>query len=164
MTESSLRFEKDYFTIGEMAAILGVTGATLRNWERKGKIPEPPRSRGGLRFYPKEMYIPYFQVRGYKMPGVQLANKPAPFKLLPLGSIDVSLFNEERDGHLILGVAIHKAVESVLTHFNCFMDKRGVWHRATGDKEEIDTTYNLAGPRKTRAVPKRRVDASKNQA
>ena len=131
----SLRFEKDYFTIGEMAAVLQVTAGTLRLWEQKGKIPAPPRSRGGLRFYPKETYIPYFQARGYKMPGIQLVNAPAPFRMLPLGTIDCSLFDEERDGHLILGVAIHKAVEAVLTHFNCFMDKRGVWHRTTGDKE-----------------------------
>ena len=136
MSESSLRFEKDYFTIGEMAAILQVAPVTLRNWEKDGKIPEPPRSRGGLRFYPKEMYIPYFQVRGYKMPGVQLANKPAPFKLLPLGSIDVSLFNEERDGHLLLALAIHKATEAVLNHFDAFMDKRGVWRRVSKNGED----------------------------
>ena len=136
MSESSFRFEKDYFTIGEMAAILQVAPVTLRNWEKDGKIPEPPRSRGGLRFYPKEMYIPYFQVRGYKMPGVQLANKPAPFKLLPLGSIDVSLFNEERDGHLLLALAIHKATEAVLNHFDAFMDKRGVWRRVSKNGED----------------------------
>ena len=138
MSESSLRFEKDYFTIGEMAAILQVAPVTLRNWERKGKIPEPPRSRGGLRFYPKETYVPYFQVRGYKMPGIQLANKPAPFKLLPLGSIDVSLFDEERDGHLLLALAIHKATEAVLNHFDAFMDKRSVWRRVPKDGKARD--------------------------
>ena len=136
MSESSLRFEKDYFTIGEMAAILQVAPVTLRNWEKDGKIPEPPRSRGGLRFYPKETYIPYFQVRGYKMPGIQLANKPAPFKLLPLGSIDVSLFNEERDGHLLLALAIHKATEAVLNHWDAFMDKRSVWRRVPKNGED----------------------------
>ncbi len=136
MSESSLRFEKDYFTIGEMAAILQVAPVTLRNWEKDGKIPEPPRSRGGLRFYPKETYIPYFQVRGYKMPGIQLANKPAPFKLLPLGSIDVSLFDEERDGHLLLALAIHKATEAVLNHFDAFMDKRSVWRRVPKNGED----------------------------
>ena len=136
MSESSLRFEKDYFTIGEMAAILQVAPVTLRNWEKDGKIPEPPRSRGGLRFYPKETYVPYFQVRGYKMPGIQLANKPAPFKLLPLGSIDVSLFNEERDGHLLLALAIHKATEAVLNHWDAFMDTRSVWRRVSKDVEE----------------------------
>ncbi len=129
----SLRFEKDYFTIGEMAAVLQVTAGTLRLWEQKGNIPAPPRSRGGNRFYPKDTYVPYFQARGYKMPGIKLVNAPAPFRMLPLGTIDCSLFDEDRDGHLILGVAIHKAVEAVLTHFNCFMDKRGVWHRV--DKE-----------------------------
>ena len=138
MSESSLRFEKDYFTIGEMAAILQVAPVTLRNWEKDGKIPEPPRSRGGLRFYPKETYVPYFQVRGYKMPGIQLANKPAPFKLLPLGSIDVSLFDEERDGHLLLALAIHKATEAVLNHFDAFMDKRGVWRRVPKNGERDD--------------------------
>ena len=138
MSESSLRFEKDYFTIGEMAAILQVAPVTLRNWEKDGKIPEPPRSRGGLRFYPKETYVPYFQVRGYKMPGIQLANKPAPFKLLPLGSIDVSLFNEERDGHLLLALAIHKATEAVLNHFDAFMDKRSVWRRVPKNGERDD--------------------------
>ena len=137
MSEPSLRFEKDYYTIGEMAAILQVAPVTLRNWERDGKIPEPPRSRGGLRFYPKETYVPYFQVRGYKMPGIQLANKPAPFKLLPLGSIDVSLFDEERDGHLLLALAIHKATEAVLNHFDAFMDKRSVWRRVP---KEVDST------------------------
>ena len=129
----SLRFERDYFTIGEMASVLQVSTTTLRLWEKNGKIPHPPRSRGGIRFYPKDTYVPYFQARGYKMPGIHLVNAPAPFRLLPLGTIDCSLFDEERDGHLILGVAIHKAVEAVLTHFNCFMDKRGVWHRV--DKE-----------------------------
>ena len=136
MSESSLRFEKDYYTIGEMAAVLQISAGTLRKWERDGKIPEPPRSRGGLRFYPKETYIPYFQVRGYKMPGIQLANKPAPFKLLPLGSIDVSLFNEERDGHLLLALAIHKATEAVLNHFDAFMDKRSVWRRVPKNGED----------------------------
>ena len=135
MSEPSLRFEKDYYTIGEMAAVLQVSVGTLRKWERDGKIPEPPRSRGGLRFYPKETYVPYFQVRGYKMPGIQLANKPAPFKLLPLGSIDVSLFNEERDGHLLLALAIHKATEAVLNHFDAFMDKRSVWRRVPKNGE-----------------------------
>ena len=138
MSESSLRFEKDYFTIGEMAAILQVAPVTLRNWEKDGKIPEPPRSRGGLRFYPKETYVPYFQVRGYKMPGIQLANKPAPFKLLPLGSIDVSLFNEEKDGHLLLALAIHKATEAVLNHWDAFMDKRSVWRRVPKNGERDD--------------------------
>lgn len=135
--DASIRFEKDYYTIGEMAAVLSVHVNTLRKWERDGKIPEPPRSRGGLRFYPKETYVPYFQVRGYKMPGIQLANKPAPFKLLPLGSIDVSLFDEERDGHLLLALAIHKATESVLNHFDAFMDKRSVWRRVP---KEVDST------------------------
>ena len=133
MSKPSLRFEKDYFSIGEMAAVLQVAPGTLRNWERDGKSIAPPRSRGGLRFYPKDTYVPYFQARGYKMPGIQLVNAPTPFKLLPLGTIDCSLFNEETDGHLILGVAIHKAVQAVLTHFNCFMDKRGVWHREDKD-------------------------------
>ena len=110
----------------------------MRNWERKGKIPEPPRSRGGLRFYPKETYVPYFQVRGYKMPGIQLANKPAPFKLLPLGSIDVSLFDEERDGHLLLALAIHKATEAVLNHWDAFMDTRSVWRRVPKDGKARD--------------------------
>ena len=138
MAEPSLRFEKDYYTIGEMAAVLQVSVGTLRKWERDGKIPEPPRSRGGLRFYPKETYVPYFQVRGYKMPGIQLANKPAPFKLLPLGSIDVSLFDEERDGHLLLALAIHKATEAVLNHFDAFMDKRSVWRRVPKNGERDD--------------------------
>ena len=138
MSEPSLRFEKDYYTIGEMAAVLQVSVGTLRKWERDGKIPEPPRSRGGLRFYPKETYVPYFQVRGYKMPGIQLANKPAPFKLLPLGSIDVSLFNEERDGHLLLALAIHKATEAVLNHWDAFMDTRSVWRRVPKNGERND--------------------------
>ena len=138
MSEPSLRFEKDYYTIGEMAAVLQVSVGTLRKWERDGKIPEPPRSRGGLRFYPKETYIPYFQVRGYKMPGIQLANKPAPFKLLPLGSIDVSLFDEEKDGHLLLALAIHKATEAVLNHWDAFMDKRSVWRRVPKNGERDD--------------------------
>lgn len=132
---ASLRFEKDYYTIGEMCAILGICSATLRKWERDGKVPSPPRSRGGVRFYPKETYIPYFQVRGYKMPGITLTNN-VPFKLLPIGSIDVSLFDEEKDGHLILALAIHKATQAVLTHFDCFMDKRGVWRRVKEDDEE----------------------------
>lgn len=45
------RPQKDYIRTNELAAILGVTGQTIYNWLRAGKIPEPARTPGGQRMF-----------------------------------------------------------------------------------------------------------------
>lgn len=36
--------DDNYFTIGEMAKILGISPRTLKNHEKQGKIPKPMRN------------------------------------------------------------------------------------------------------------------------
>jgi DNA-binding transcriptional MerR regulator len=40
-----------YLSIGEVAAIVGVSAITIRSWERRYGWPEPERSRGAHRRY-----------------------------------------------------------------------------------------------------------------
>lgn len=42
------------YTIGEAAQAAGVHIETLRYYERRGLVPEPPRSRANYRLYPHE--------------------------------------------------------------------------------------------------------------
>ena len=42
------------YTIGEAAQAAGVNIETLRYYERRGLVPEPPRSRANYRLYPHE--------------------------------------------------------------------------------------------------------------
>lgn len=39
---------------GELARLAGVSGDTLRHYERRGLLPRPPRSSGGYRLYSNE--------------------------------------------------------------------------------------------------------------
>ena len=43
-----------YLQIGEAAAFLGVCIATLRNWEKKGKIRVSRNQKNGYRIYRKD--------------------------------------------------------------------------------------------------------------
>lgn len=42
---------KKYYTIGDVAELLGVRASTLRFWESKFTIVHPRRSSGGRRYY-----------------------------------------------------------------------------------------------------------------
>ena len=42
------------YTIGEAAQAAGVNIETLRYYERRGLVPEPPRSRANYRLYPHQ--------------------------------------------------------------------------------------------------------------
>lgn len=42
------------YTIGQAARAAGVNVETLRYYERRGLMPEPPRSRGNYRLYPED--------------------------------------------------------------------------------------------------------------
>ncbi|MDA8322137.1 MAG: MerR family DNA-binding transcriptional regulator, partial [Actinomycetota bacterium] len=41
-------------SIGELARQAGVSSRTIRYYEELGILPEPPRSAGGTRKYPRE--------------------------------------------------------------------------------------------------------------
>lgn len=41
----------DYLTVGEAAAVLGVSPATLRNWDRSGKLKAYRHPVNGYRLY-----------------------------------------------------------------------------------------------------------------
>ncbi len=45
---------KKYFTIKEVASILGVTPLTLRNWDKKGKLKAYRNPINNYRIYKKE--------------------------------------------------------------------------------------------------------------
>jgi DNA-binding transcriptional MerR regulator len=46
-----VRAEHDGLTIGELARDAGVNVETIRYYERRGLLPEPPRTRAGYRLY-----------------------------------------------------------------------------------------------------------------
>ncbi len=45
---------RDYLTVGEAADFLGVSAATLRNWDRAGKVRATRHPVNGYRLYRKE--------------------------------------------------------------------------------------------------------------
>lgn len=46
---------RDTFTTGELAELCGVTVAAIKQAEREGRIPAPPRDEGGFRSYDVEL-------------------------------------------------------------------------------------------------------------
>ncbi len=51
------------YTVGEMAALLGVTASTLRYYDKEGLLPFVERSSGGIRMF-RESDIEWLQVIG----------------------------------------------------------------------------------------------------
>lgn len=47
----------EYFTSGELAGLVGVSGATINNWRKTGKIEAAVRGKDGFYYYSKEQYI-----------------------------------------------------------------------------------------------------------
>lgn len=45
------KFEKKYYKISEVAALLGLPASTLRFWESRFTVIEPKRNNHGTRFY-----------------------------------------------------------------------------------------------------------------
>ena len=46
---------RDYLTVSEAADFLGVSAATLRNWDRAGKVKATRHPVNGYRLYRKEV-------------------------------------------------------------------------------------------------------------
>ncbi len=49
----------DYLTVNDAAAFLGVSGATLRNWDRSGKLKAFRHPANGYRLYSMEDLIAF---------------------------------------------------------------------------------------------------------
>jgi len=45
---------REYLTVKEAAAVLGVSASTLRNWDRAGKLSPVRHPVNGYRLYPRE--------------------------------------------------------------------------------------------------------------
>ena len=60
-------------TIGEVARLAGLGVETVRFYERKGLVPEPPRRRSGYRMYPPETIPRLAFIRRAKELGFTLA-------------------------------------------------------------------------------------------
>ena len=57
--------EKEYLTVGQAARFLGVTPATLRNWDRSGKLKAHRHPINGYRLYNrKELEELLAEIRG----------------------------------------------------------------------------------------------------
>ena len=52
-----------FYTIGEMAKLLGVTASTLRYYDREGLLPFVERSSGGIRMF-QESDVEWMQIIG----------------------------------------------------------------------------------------------------
>ncbi len=63
----------DGITIGQLARRAGIGVETVRFYERKGLLPEPPRTRSGYRLYPEEAVRRLRFVRRAKELGFTLA-------------------------------------------------------------------------------------------
>ncbi|MFZ1936646.1 MAG: helix-turn-helix domain-containing protein [Thermoguttaceae bacterium] len=48
---------RDYLTVSEAADFLGVSAATLRNWDRAGKVKATRHPVNGYRLYRKEVLL-----------------------------------------------------------------------------------------------------------
>ncbi|GFG48589.1 MerR family transcriptional regulator [Mycolicibacterium agri] len=66
MTETRLRS-------GQVAAAAGVNIETLRYYERRGLLPQPPRSLGGHRLYPPETVTSMRAIKAAQKLGFKLA-------------------------------------------------------------------------------------------
>jgi site-specific DNA-methyltransferase (adenine-specific) len=54
MTQPAILALGEYLTVGEAAALLGVTAATLRNWDRSGKFRSVRHPLNSYRLYRRE--------------------------------------------------------------------------------------------------------------
>lgn len=45
---------KEYYKVGEVAELLGVSPQTVRNWDESGKLPHHHTGKGGYRFFSAE--------------------------------------------------------------------------------------------------------------
>lgn len=62
----------DYLTVTEAAELLGVTAATLRNWDRAGKLSPRRNPLNGYRLYKREELEAILrEVSGAKKGGVK---------------------------------------------------------------------------------------------
>jgi excisionase family DNA binding protein len=62
----------DYLTVTEAAELLGVTAATLRNWDRAGKLSPRRNPLNGYRLYKREELEAILQeVSGEKKDGAK---------------------------------------------------------------------------------------------
>lgn len=62
----------EHFTIGQLAKKAKVNIQTIRYYERRGLIPEPPRWDSGYRQYPREMVTRLLFIRRAKELGFSL--------------------------------------------------------------------------------------------
>lgn len=52
----------NYFSTGEFAKLIGVTSATLRVWDKSGKLKPVHKSENGYRYYSKEQVAQYLNL------------------------------------------------------------------------------------------------------
>lgn len=111
-----------HYRIGEVACLTGVTVETLRYYERRGLLPEPPRTEGGFRCYPPDVvsqvrFIKQAQALGLSLEDVQHLS-PGPRHRSPAGCHRVSQLLQRRivdvDNRLVQLRALRKTLASHL--------------------------------------------------
>lgn len=77
MNEKSFIPEKEYYTIGEVSAMTGIPGYTLRHWEKEVKALTPIRKDAKIRLYRQQEIDLINEIKdlvnkqGLKLKGVQ---------------------------------------------------------------------------------------------
>jgi DNA-binding transcriptional MerR regulator len=84
MSKQENQIEKTYYTIGEVAKMLGLTTAVIRSWENEFDILKTKRNTRGDRYFTapdiEKLKLIYHLVRekGYTMDGARLRLKVEP--------------------------------------------------------------------------------------
>ena len=63
-----------WYTVGEMARMLGIPASTLRYYDQEGIIPYLERSSGGMRMFTEKDYEWLKVVEGLKKSGLSIKN------------------------------------------------------------------------------------------
>ena len=90
-----------FYTVGEMAKILGVPASTLRYYDQEGLLPFVGRSSGGMRMFTEKDYETLMVIGCLKRSGLSIRDIKAFMALAAQGDRSISqrlqLFQNRRD-------------------------------------------------------------------
>lgn len=139
--------EKDWLSIGQLAALANVSIRTIRYYEELGILPPPPRTSGNTRRYPNEYRFYLDGIKALKDVGFEL-RELALVSRLHLGVGDGPMPDEER----------HLAETVIATKIQSLRRRIRVLERlSTILTEEPDAAYDHSSPSRPTSSARSRI-------
>ena len=90
-----------FYTVGEMAQLLGIAASTLRYYDQDGLLPFVERSQGGIRMFTDDDYEPLMMIGCLKKSGLSIKEIKAFIGMAQLGDASLQqrleLFRRRRE-------------------------------------------------------------------